>query len=80
MSDWISVFQPPYDKELEIAYFDGTCMCRCFGAYTDEGWFSGKWKIEDDFKVMYWKYPTELPEIKSDKEFIEAFDYLHESS
>ena len=69
MSEWINIGErlPDDSEEIEIAFWDGVCMCRAFGAYIEyEGWFSCDWRIEDDFTVTHWKFATKLPESPED--------------
>lgn len=71
MSEWISVDDSvpdnePYNEEVEIAYWDNTCMCRIFGVFENNSktWWSGNEEIEEkgQFKVTHWKQVTPLPE------------------
>jgi len=71
MSEWISVedrLPEQNDREVDIAFWDGTYMCRIYGAYDHDAgaWYVGQMPlIEEDtpeWKVTHWKYPTPLPE------------------
>ena len=56
---------PPYGiPEVEIVYWDGSYLCRCFGAYDHDagGWYVSQEPLETDgFEVRYWAYPRLLP-------------------
>jgi len=59
--EWISVKDrlPKSSREVEVAFWDGCCMCRTFGGYEDGVWYVGQDELEDhEFKVTHWKDPT----------------------
>lgn len=64
-NQWIPVTErlPEHGIEVEIAYFDGLSMGRCFGAYIDDidGWYKGGFKLEPTFNVTHWKGASALP-------------------
>ncbi len=56
---------PPIQiPELEILYWDGTYVCRCFGTYDHEmkAWYTCQEPLETDgFEVRHWAYPRLMP-------------------
>lgn len=61
----------PFPKlpEVEIAFFDGTLMCRIFGCYDHK---EGAWYVngepfeQNGFKVTHWRTASNLPEPPKD--------------
>lgn len=65
LDNWVSVEDdlPKGGTEVEIAYWDGTCMCRTFGAHITGTWY----EFEDEIlKVTHWREATPLPEPPKD--------------
>ena len=61
---WVSVEDRLPDtfmpfRELELAWFSGFEMCRCFGDYTEDGWYSGDESMDE--LISHWREPTHLP-------------------
>jgi hypothetical protein len=73
MSEWIKVENrgnaASAADELELAYWDGVCMCRTYGAWDKEAqaWYVGGEPIEEyGFIVTHYKMPYPLPEPPGD--------------
>ena len=66
--EWISVEDrlpenDPYIEKVEIAYWDGICMCRTFGIFCGGEWWSGGDALEEcGIKVTHYREVTPLPE------------------
>ncbi len=72
---WISVDDrlPLEEREVEIAFFDGTEMCRCFGAFDGHrgSWWTADTEIEVDIigsKVTHWRWCSPLPAPPSEQQ------------
>lgn len=49
-------------REVEIAFWDGCYMCRCFGGYTDYSWWIGDEPLETHGReVIAWRECSPLP-------------------
>jgi hypothetical protein len=66
---WISVEDncPDTNREVEIAFWDGSYMCRIHGGYDDGEWWIGDkpWNSDDcfgpEYPVTHWKEAAILP-------------------
>jgi hypothetical protein len=55
---------PPYNHdEVEVAFWDGSDMCRIFATLFPDGeWWAGQDRLDEDFEIVYWRYPTPMPD------------------
>ena len=73
MSEWIKpTKKPPISEEVEIAFWDGCYVVRMFGAYTEDGWYSGEYELPIKRKhhtgesMIGWQKARPLPEPPKD--------------